>query len=236
MLAPERAALRRPLERARRPRRAGAACGSSARGRASGGRARRRAARVVCGSSSASSTVLIARRGHARRDERARATRRPVAPRKASSRIGSSSSRCSLRAAMVGEALVLVQLGPADHVAEPLPERLLRGADDDPAVGRPGSSGTGRSTGGRSSAPRRDVAVRRRPGADVHQLVQRRLEERDVAVAADAVAAGAPDARQEGDRRRVAAGEVDEREARSSSAARPARPVRLCQPASPCIM
>ena len=53
----------------------------------------------------------------------------------------------------------------------------------------------------------------RRPGADVHELVERRLEQRDVAIAADAVAAGAPEAGEERDHRRVAGREIDERQA-----------------------
>ena len=68
--------------------------------------------------------------------------------------------------------------------------------------------------GVRRVAPaRRDVAARRRPGAEVAELVQRGVEQRDVAVAADAVAPRAPEPGEHGDRRRVAAGEVDEREA-----------------------
>src|SRR5262249_15010381 len=46
-----------------------------------------------------------------------------------------------------------------------------------------------------------------------HQLVERRLEERDIAVAADAVTPRPPHAGQEGDHGRIAAREVDEREA-----------------------
>ena len=67
------------------------------------------------------------------------------------------------------------------------------------------------------------------------ELRERRLEQRDVAVAADAVAAGAPDAGEHRDRRDVAAGEVDERERRSWSGGPSGSPVRLIQPARPCI-
>ena len=83
--------------------------------------------------------------------------------------------------------------------------------------------------------PRRYVAARRRPGPDVHELMESGLEERDVAVAADAVAAGAPEPRQHCDRRRVPAGEVDEREPLFVGGPS-GSPVRLIQPASPCIM
>ena len=122
------------------------------------------------------------------------------------------------------EPLVLVQVGPPDHVAQPLPEDLLRGADDEPAVGGLEVLERHDRRMRRVVPARRHEPVRRGPGADVHQLVQGGLEQRDVAVAPDAVPAGPPDSRQERDRRRVAAREVDEREPALRRRRRPARP------------
>ena len=110
------------------------------------------------------------------------------------------------------EPLVVQQVGAADHLAEPLPEDLLRGADDEPPVGGLEVLERDDRRMRRVVTPRRHEAVGRRPRADVHQLVQGRLEQRDVAVAPHAVAPGAPDPRQQGDRGGIAAGEVDERE------------------------
>ena len=110
------------------------------------------------------------------------------------------------------EPLVVQQVGAPDHLAEPLPEDLLRGADDEPAVGGLEVLERDDRRMRRVATTRRHEAVGRRPRADVHQLVQGRLEQRDVAVAPHAVAPGAPDPRQQGDRGGIAAGEVDERE------------------------
>ena len=56
------------------------------------------------------------------------------------------------------------------------------------------------------------VAARGDPGADVVELRERGLEQRQVEVAAEAVAARAPDAGEDRERGDVAAAEVDERE------------------------
>ena len=77
------------------------------------------------------------------------------------------------------------------------------------------------------------VAAREVPGRDVHVEVHRRLEERDVAVAADAVAPRAPEAAHQRERRRVPGRHVDEREARSSRAGRRARRSATSSPRSP---
>src|SRR5581483_368958 len=84
----------------------------------------------------------------------------------------------------VGEARKLVrQLGPADRVAEELPELLLGARDDDPAVrGREVLERNDRRVSGVAPA-RRDVPARSRPGAHVAELGERRPEQRDVAVA-----------------------------------------------------
>src|SRR3989304_4743831 len=62
--------------------------------------------------------------------------------------------------------------------------------------------------------PRRQVPGVSPPRADVHQLVERGLEKRNIAVAPDSVAARTPDSGQHCDRRRVASGQVDERQTR----------------------
>src|SRR5581483_6136539 len=128
----------------------------------------------------------------------------------------------------VGEALVVRELGPAERLAQPLPELLLRTGDDDPAVGRREVLKRHDRRVRRVGPARRDVPARRRPRADVHQLVEGGIEQRDVTVAADAVAARAPEAAEDGDRRRVPTGQVDERQA-----ALRRRPFRVAREAHP---
>ena len=114
----------------------------------------------------------------------------------------------------VREARVVGELGPADRLAERAPRTSPSARRRRSSRRRSGSSGTARSTGEPSS--RRRGGTYRRDAAQVPtyiELVQRRLEERDVAVAADAVAARAPEAGQQRERRHVAAGEVDQRQA-----------------------
>ena len=114
----------------------------------------------------------------------------------------------------VGEGRELLgEVRSPDRAAEQRPELLLRTGDDDPAVRGLEVLERDDRRMRRVAPPRRDIAARGRPGADVHQLVQGRVEQRDVAVATDTVAACTPEAGQHGDRRRIAAGQVDEREA-----------------------
>ena len=155
---------------------------------------------------------------------------------KASSSSGVSSSRLRSRAAKSAKRSSPASSGRPMALAEALPELRLRAGDDDPAVrGREVLERDDRRMSG-VAPPRRRVALRRRPGADVHQLVQRGLEERDVAVAADAVAARAPQPGEHRDRRRRSRRRGRRATGRSWSAGRPGSPVRLIQPASPCIM
>src|SRR5581483_8240366 len=98
-------------------------------------------------------------------------------------------------AVAVGERRELLrQLRPSDRLAEELPELLLRAGDDDPAV--PGREVLERHDRRvrRVAAPRRDVAAGGSPGADVAELGERGAEQRDVAVAADAVSSRPPEA------------------------------------------
>src|SRR5437764_1157912 len=83
--------------------------------------------------------------------------------------------------------------------AEPGPDLLLRPRDDDPAVGGPEVLERDDRRVRRVGASRRDVAARGGPRADVHQLVLRRFEQRDITVAADAVTPRAPEACEDGD-------------------------------------
>ena len=95
-----------------------------------------------------------ARRRHAGRDERLDPLVAPSARRKASSSIGSSSSRCSLRPAIVAKRSSSLQLGPADHVAERAPRNSASPRRRRTSRRRPRSSGTARSTGARELARR----------------------------------------------------------------------------------
>ena len=63
----------------------------------------------------------------------------------------------------------------------------------------------------RTAAAHRFVVARGHPGADVGELSERHLEQRQVGVAAAAVAAGTPDAGEDRERGDIAAAEVDER-------------------------
>ena len=105
----------------------------------------------VCGSASASSTELTRDAGTPA------ATRAPTHSSTVPRRERLLQDRQQLVAVLVApghrrEARVLVQLGPADHVAEPLPELLLRGRRRRTSRPTPRSSGTARSSGGPSSA------------------------------------------------------------------------------------
>src|SRR4029079_11479645 len=100
----------------------------------------------------------------------------------------------------------LGQVGTADRVAQEHPELLLRTGDHDPPVRGPEVlERDDRGVGG-VPPPRRRVPARGRPGADVHQLVQGGVEQRYVAVAARAFAAGAPETGPDWDRPRVPPG------------------------------
>ncbi len=120
------------------------------------------------------------------------------------------------------------EVRPPDRFAEPLPELLLRAGDHDPAVRRGEVLEGNHRRVGRLREPLRPEAPGGHPRADVHELVQGGLEERDVAVAPDAVAPRLPEPGHERERGRVAAGEVDEREPALGR-----RPVRLAREAHP---
>ena len=106
---------------------------------------------------------------------------------------GTSSSRCSFRPAKSAKRGSAARSG-RPSASQSRSQNLLRARDDDPPVrGGKVLEGHHRRVGGLREALGL-VAPGRHPRADVHELVQRRLEERDVAVAADPVAPGAPEA------------------------------------------
>src|SRR5262249_38466077 len=125
--------------------------------------------------------------------------------------------------------VALGELGPSGGVAQPAPEVLLAARDGDPA-----GAGLERLEGddggvGRVLHAARLVAATGRPRADVGELGERGLEQREVAVAADAVATGAVHGGEGGERGDVAAGEVDQRE--SGARGRPVGVARDVHPA-----
>ena len=101
-----------------------------------------------------------------------------VRSRNDSSSRSSSSSRCSFRAAIVANRSSSASSGRPITVQSRSPEDLLRGPDDEPAVGRLEVLEGDDRRMRRLRAPRRYEAVGRRPRPDVHQLVERGLEER----------------------------------------------------------
>ena len=99
------------------------------------------------------------------------------------------------------------------------------------------SSGTARSTGAPSCAGAAARSRATRPTCRRSMSsCERGLEERDVAVAADAVAARAPDAGEHRDRRRRSRPRGRRARAPLFVGGPSGSPVRLIQPASPCIM
>ena len=105
---------------------------------------------------------------------------------------------------------VAAQLGPLDRVAEALPELLLRARDDDPAVRRLEVLERDDRGVRRVAATLRGVPLGRHPRPDVAELRERGVEERDVAVAADPVASGAPERTEHDDCGDVSTGEIDQ--------------------------
>ena len=184
-----------------------------------------RRAPSTCGSLSAPRDVVDRPARHAGRAERPQPLARVV--RRANARAQHRQQRVAVlgrapaKSAKRGSS---ASSGRPSAAHEPPPELLLRPPRPDPAVR------------GRERLERDDRRVRRLGACararsramaaqvpDVGQQRQRRLEQRDVAVAADAVATRAPHAGQQRQRRDVAAREVDQREPGSSSAGRRAR-------------
>ena len=189
--------------------------------RASGARARRsRRGPPSAGRRAPPRRSSPARPGRPRR--RARSTHSStVRCRNACSSAGRRSSRCSSRPAIVAK-----RWSSASSGCPITPQsRSQKTCFAAPTTNQPSAASkfwNGTMVGcAEFVPPRRHEAVGRRPRPDVHQLVERGLEQRDVAVAADPVAARAPDAREQRDRGGVAAREVDERE--TALRRRPAR-------------
>ena len=172
----------------------------------------RRSRAATCGSASADGDVVHRRARDAARAQHLEPLRRRA---RAEDRLehASSSSRLRSRRANVAKRSSVAQLGE--------PERARRDVPRAPASGRrrrASRRAVSKFWNGHHRLVRRVraahglVAARGDPGADVVQLRERRLEQRQVDVPAAPVAPRAPDAGEDRDRGDVAAAEVDERE------------------------
>ena len=169
------------------------------------------------------------RRSPARRDARgaSRSTQSASGARRTPPRAAASSSRGGGRGRSCrGTSRPPTRAGRARRRARARRAPSGQATAIQPSAAR--SSGTARSRGARSSPARRHEPAARRPGAEYMSSCEGGLVERDVAVAADAVAARAPEAREQRDRGDVAAREIDEREPAAGR-----RPVGLAGEAHP---
>ena len=185
---------------------------------------------TVCWSASACATSLTRPRGRRRRRgarSRRRALRREDGVERGEQRRAVGVARREIAVAGIRE-----EVGALDRRAQALPEVGLGGGDGDVTVARRERlEGHDRWVGAVGAASVH-VSVRSSPRSDVHQLAEGRLEQRDVGIAAGAVALGAVDRRRAARSPRRNRRRVDQRQA-ALGRRRVGSPVRLSSRPSP---